>query len=255
MLDFIDRFAAPRYRADPQLRCASIWVGTVSSKKALNAYLSPGSPERAQFVKDAGDDWYDHDFLDAQKQRSQRPAAEVITELAQSYDLPAEATSRLIDASRERGLIEAIDQIGRALALASHAHVERPVLVERKAALGLVELHGADPDIEHHRVRLFVSGQRVQRRKPAGNEAEAGAVEVREPLGERGNRRIPVDGDNIGARREQRFTVAARPERAVDHQRALQRSERRADFGEQHRLVGHLCRARNGMICSAHDAD
>lgn len=107
MLDFIDRFATPRYRADPQLRCASIWVGTVSSTKALNAYLSPASPEHGQFVKDAGDDWYDHDFLDAQKHRSLRPAAEVITELAQSHDLPAEVTSRLIDASRERDLSEA----------------------------------------------------------------------------------------------------------------------------------------------------
>lgn len=107
MLDFIDRFAEPRYRADPQLRCASIWVGTASSKKALNSYLSPGSPERGQFVKDAGDDWYDHDFLDAQKQRSLRPAAEVIAELAQSHHLPADVTSRLIDASRDRGVEEA----------------------------------------------------------------------------------------------------------------------------------------------------
>ena len=107
MLDFIDRFADPRYRADQQLRCASIWVGSATSKKALNAYLSPGSPENGQFVRDAGDDWYDHDFLDAEKQPSLRPATEVIAELGQSHHLPAEVTSRLIEASRERGLSEA----------------------------------------------------------------------------------------------------------------------------------------------------
>lgn len=153
MLDFIDRFAAPRYRADPQLRCASIWVGTVSSKKALNAYLSPGSPERAQFVKDAGDDWYDHDFLDAQKQRSPRPAAEVITELAQSYDLPAEATSRLIDASRERGLVEANAWI----VLAQHTYEgDETVDFHGFCFLATVEYRTPPPPLTERLTHLFV---------------------------------------------------------------------------------------------------
>ena len=35
-----------------------------------------------------------------------------------------------------------------------HAHVERAVVLEREAALGLVDLHRADADIERDRVDL-----------------------------------------------------------------------------------------------------
>ena len=45
-----------------------------------------------------------------------------------------------------------VDQIGRARALAAHAHVQRPVGAEGEAALGFVELHGGDAEIERDAV-------------------------------------------------------------------------------------------------------
>ena len=42
--------------------------------------------------------------------------------------------------------------VGGARAVAAHAHVERPVEPEREAALGLVELHRGDAEIEHDAV-------------------------------------------------------------------------------------------------------
>ena len=44
------------------------------------------------------------------------------------------------------------DEIGGAWPAPAHAHVERRVVAEREAALGLVELHRRHADIEHHTV-------------------------------------------------------------------------------------------------------
>ncbi len=55
-----------------------------------------------------------------------------------------------------------IDDIGRAAPRPLHAHVERPVEAEGKAALGLVELHGRHADVEHDAVesREILSARR-----------------------------------------------------------------------------------------------
>ena len=52
----------------------------------------------------------------------------------------------------EIALGRARDDVGGARALAAHAHVERPVEAEGEAALGLVELHRGDAEIEHDAV-------------------------------------------------------------------------------------------------------
>ena len=52
----------------------------------------------------------------------------------------------------ELGLGGFVDEIGRARAAALHAHVERPVVAEREAALGLVDLHRGHADVEHDAV-------------------------------------------------------------------------------------------------------
>ena len=41
-----------------------------------------------------------------------------------------------------------VDEVACGRAFGAHAHVERAVLVEGEAALGLVELHGGDAEVE-----------------------------------------------------------------------------------------------------------
>ncbi len=53
----------------------------------------------------------------------------------------------------ERLGFELIDQVGGAAPGALHAHVERAVEAEGKAALRLVELHGGHADVEHDAVK------------------------------------------------------------------------------------------------------
>ena len=43
-----------------------------------------------------------------------------------------------------------------------HAHVERPVALEREAARGIVELHGGDADVEHDAIGGREAGGRRQ---------------------------------------------------------------------------------------------
>src|SRR5687767_15456214 len=54
----------------------------------------------------------------------------------------------------ELALLEAVDHVGSAETRPSHAHVERSVLLEGEAALGLVDLHRRHADIEHDAVNL-----------------------------------------------------------------------------------------------------
>ena len=56
-----------------------------------------------------------------------------------------------------------------------HAHVERPVAAEGEAALGLVELHRRDADVENDAVDALEAGfrgDRVERAEAAGHENE-----------------------------------------------------------------------------------
>ena len=56
------------------------------------------------------------------------------------------------DDGGEIALAGARDDVGRARAVAPHAHVERAVEPERKSARGLVELHRRNAEIEHDAV-------------------------------------------------------------------------------------------------------
>ena len=117
------------------------------------------------------------------------------------------------DARKVAGL-EAVDDVGRAWAGLRHAHIERPVGAEGEAALGLVDLHGRDADVEHDAIG-FGDGFVEMRER---------AVHERQPSGgfpfERASRfdgiGVTVDRHYRRACREQRPRVAACPERAVD---------------------------------------
>ncbi|CAM5381650.1 hypothetical protein SRIMM317S_02577 [Streptomyces rimosus subsp. rimosus] len=106
-----------------------------------------------------------------------------------------------------------------------HAHVERRVLRVREAAVGLVQLHGGDAEVEQDTLdaRDAEAGQDLRQLVVDGVH-EGGAV----PVGgqalprqlQRG--RVPVEGDQAGGRErgEQRLAVPSEAERAVDDDRA-----------------------------------
>ena len=53
--------------------------------------------------------------------------------------------------------LHAVDDIAGGRPVVPHPHVERPVLAKGKAALGLVDLHRRDADIEHDAVDGFMA--------------------------------------------------------------------------------------------------
>ena len=69
------------------------------------------------------------------------------------------------------------DDVGGARPVAAHAHVERAVEAEREAALGLVELHRRDADVEHD----AVDRRRSRRRARRVERGEASSTSVSRP--------------------------------------------------------------------------
>ena len=120
----------------------------------------------------------------------------------------------------EIALAGGVHDVGGARPLAAHAHVERPVEPEREAALGLVELHRGDADVEHDAVdrswpQLARDGVEIgeaifdQRQPAAGVLDEIGA--------ERDRRLVAVDADDLAVGGvEDRARIAAGAEGAVD---------------------------------------
>ena len=96
------------------------------------------------------------------------------------------------------------DHIGGARSVAAHAHVERTVEPERKAALGLVELHRRHADVEHHAVDGLVAElarHRVEIGEPVLDQREAAADLQDQPGAVRDRGLVAVDADHprIGA--------------------------------------------------------
>ena len=149
--------------------------------------------------------------------------------------------------------IERIDQIGGALPLPAHAHVERAFAHEGKAALGLVELHRGHPDIEHHPIDGAMLGrERIEFGKSAGHEHEATFIFGHQRVGKFLHAGVAVDTDDDGARFEQRARIAARAKRAVDNALAGQRLKRGEHLVQQDRDVGTSIGAGFGHGTLAH---
>ena len=108
-----------------------------------------------------------------------------------------------------------------------HPHVERGVEAQREAALGLVELHRGNADVERDAVEI--ARDRVERAEARLDEPQALGIfgEQRRTAGDR--RGIAVERDDAGATRQQGAAVAAGAESAVEIKAAfadLQRVER-----------------------------
>ncbi len=106
-----------------------------------------------------------------------------------------------------------------------HAHVEGGVLGVGEAAVGLVELHGGDAEVEQHALyaRDAESGQYLGQLVVDGVHQGGPLAEGGEPLaGQAQGLLVPVQGDQagLGELLEEGLAVAAEAERAVDDDRS-----------------------------------
>ncbi len=142
-------------------------------------------------------------------------------------------------------LVSSVEEVGRALAVAAHPHVERAVGLEGEAALGPVDLHGGDADIERHSVdRLDVAvGKRLTHPgKTLRNKSQAPPARSRQGLAFLYRIGIAIEGVDPGSPfLENRICVAAGAEGAVDMSFAGSDGECGDDLAQEHRDVrgGH----------------
>ena len=111
------------------------------------------------------------------------------------------------------------DDVGGARTVAAHAHVERAVVAEGEAALGVVELHGGDAEIEHHAVdrveaALGATPSRLEKRPSTSVSRPPAACTSSAP--ERDGARVAVDGDDRSRGRQHGAAIAAGAEGGVD---------------------------------------
>src|SRR5690348_16190973 len=77
-----------------------------------------------------------------------RPTCENAPSNVSRHALLAELENHL----GELGFLRGVDKIRRGRPLLRHAHVEGPIALEGKAALGVIDLLGGDTDVEHDAV-------------------------------------------------------------------------------------------------------
>src|SRR5690606_14184345 len=148
------------------------------------------------------------------------------------------------DDPRKLTLFIPIDNISRARPLATHAHIERPILLEGKAPLRLIDLHGGDADIEHDTIDRFMA----KRAHKALHVAEA-SFDKRQPTRKFRFKRPPTqDGARItingkhGAvcRTEDRARVTTGTESAVHIDAAIARFKHVENIGQHHRNMRNI---------------
>ena len=143
---------------------------------------------------------------------------------------------------------QSIHRVGRAGAAfrggTFHAHVQRPVGAEGKAALGLVELHGGHAEIQRHAVqrRLQPVGQQgLHVAEAALDDLQAPGVTGRQFAAARHGAGIAVDApDGAVGGLQDRAAVAAGAEGAVNVNGAVARRQGFQHFLQQDRLVRSL---------------
>ena len=131
-----------------------------------------------------------------------------------------------------------IDEIGRARACSAHAHIERPVVAEGKAAFGLVELHRGNADVEDDSCeweKILAGGDLLEFRETRLREPEPALGLLDEVGAATDCGRVAVQCEDVRARgREQGAAVAARAEGRIEVS-ALGAGAQSGDrLGEQH---------------------
>ena len=145
----------------------------------------------------------------------------------------------VLDDARNVGLVGLVDEFRRRQAGLAHAHVEWAVLAKGEAALGLVKLHRADPDIEHDRIdrrQAALVEHPVHLAEAFLDQQQSGVRDERRPVRDR--IRIAIEADHSPCTRsEQGPGIAPCPERAVDHAGVRHAPQRGDDFIDQYRHV------------------
>ncbi len=136
----------------------------------------------------------------------------------------------------QRPVVPGIDDVGGGHALIAHPHVQRPVAHEGEAALGLIQLHGRDADVEDGAVQLGLAAflERLgQAREWGADQLEAIREVARHGLGERLHRRVAIQRHDLGPALEDGAGVAAGSEGGVDDDIARLGGERLDHLGQQ----------------------
>jgi len=143
-----------------------------------------------------------------------------------------------LDDEGEIALGSGRDHIGRARAGIAHAHIERTVVAEGEAALGLVDLHGGNAEIADHAVHQRVAVRlhhvlEIGETLPQENEPAAGRLNQVGAAGDRVS--IPIEGEHAGiGRRQDRAAIAAGPESRVHIDAAVVRRQKLQDRMDEH---------------------
>ena len=118
----------------------------------------------------------------------------------------------------------------------AHTHVQRPVAHEGEAALGLIQLHRRDADIEDSAVQLSLAalGEGLRQSREGG----ADQLELARPcggdrVGVRLDGRVAVQTDDLGAALQNGAGIAAGAEGGVDDHVAGLRVQGFKNFGQQ----------------------
>ncbi|MNJ55139.1 hypothetical protein D3C77_506130 [compost metagenome] len=151
-------------------------------------------------------------------------------------------------------MVPGVDDVGGGRPLVAHAHVQRPVAHEGEAALGLVQLHGRDADVEDHAVQPGLAAVREglgQAREGGADQLEAIREVARHGLGEGLHRRVAIQGHDLGAALQDGAGVAAGAEGGVDDDVARLGIERRDHLGQQDGGVGRGHAAPPGFAAAA----
>ena len=134
-----------------------------------------------------------------------------------------------IDDVGEIGLGRFSDHVRRGRAVMAHPHVERAAEPERKAALGLVELHRGNADVHHDAVdrRNPLRGADLDEIGEAVLDQCQPAVRPVDEIEAAGNRGpVAVDADHAGSRRCQGSRGYSRRRRRSHRHRFRRRGER-----------------------------
>jgi len=107
MLDFVDRFATERFKNNQNLNLVSIWIGSATDEKALTKYISAGTPEEGQFVRDMGEEWFDHDFIAVEYQKKSAPIEQVVDTLVNTLNAPEAIKQAILERCSAQGVTKA----------------------------------------------------------------------------------------------------------------------------------------------------
>ena len=139
-------------------------------------------------------------------------------------------------------LARRLDHVGCACTLPAHAHVERSVEPEREPALGGIELHGRNTEVQHDPVDMFVAGlarDGIEIGKPVLDQRQAAASLFDEIGAQCECRLVAVNADHLAVGGcENGARVASCTERPVDVHAAFANIEEVDSLAAEHGNVG-----------------